>query len=53
MNQQTTNKWQHSPLESQVTKEPVKEVRNLLPDSSISWNDLLGLPWMSFEEEIK
>jgi len=38
---------------NQVTKEPVKEVSNLLPDSSsISWEDIRGLTW-TFEEELK
>ncbi len=37
---------------NQATKEPVKEVSNLLPDSlSISWKDLRGLTW-TFEEEL-
>lgn len=41
---------QHSLLTIQVTKEPVKEVSNLLSESSPSWNDLRGLTWTLFEE---
>jgi ribosomal protein L10 len=38
---------------NQVKKEPVKEVSNLLPKSpSVSWNDLRGLTWTPFEEEL-
>ena len=45
---------QHSLLTNQVKKEPVKEVSNLLSDSpSISWDDLRGLSWILFEEEIQ
>jgi len=44
---------QHSLSTIQVKKEPVKEVSNLLPNSSsISWNDLRGLSWALIEEEI-
>jgi len=44
---------EHSLSTNQVKKEPVKEVSNLLPNSpSISWNDLRGLSWTLFEEEI-
>ena len=45
-----TKPQQHSLSTIQVTKEPVKEVSNLLTDSSISWNDLRGLSWTLFEE---
>ncbi len=38
---------------NQVKKEPVKEVSNLLPNSQrMSWNDLQGLTWTLFEEEL-
>ena len=38
---------------NQVAKEPVKEVSNLLPNSSsISWEDIRGLTW-TLEEELK
>jgi hypothetical protein len=48
-----TRPQQHSLSTIQVKKEPVKEVSNLLPNSSsISWNDLRGLSWTLFEEEI-
>jgi len=48
-----TKPQQHSLSTIQVAKEPVKEVSNLLPNStSISWNDLRGLSWTLFEEEI-
>ncbi len=48
-----TRQQQHSLLTIQVKKEPVKEVSNLLPNSSsISWTDLRGLSWTLFEEEI-
>jgi len=44
---------EHSLLTNQVKKEPVKEVSNLLPNSSsISWEDLRGLTWIPFEEEL-
>ena len=43
---------QHSLLETQVKKEPVKEVSNLLDDPpEVSWNDLRGLYWTLFLEE--
>ncbi|MBA4452853.1 MAG: hypothetical protein H2B05_04725 [Nitrosopumilaceae archaeon] len=41
---------QHSLETIQVTKEPVKEVSNLLSESSSAWNDLRGLTWTLFEE---
>ena len=42
---------QHSLSTIQVTKEPVKEVSNLLTNSkNPSWNDLQGLSWTLFEE---
>ena len=45
---------QHSLLETQVQKEPVKEVPNLLDDSpDVSWNDLRGLYWTLFLEDKK
>ncbi len=44
---------EHSLLTTQVKKEPVKVVSNLLPDSSsISWEDIRGLTW-TLEEELK
>ncbi len=44
---------EHSLLTNQVKKEPVKEVSNLLPNSSsITWEDLRGLTWTLFEEEL-
>lgn len=46
-----TKPQQHSLSTIQVTKEPVKEVSNLLTDSSVSWDDLRGLSWTLFEEE--
>ena len=47
-----TKSQQHSLSTIQVQKEPVKEVSNLLPNStSISWNDLRGLSWALIEEE--
>jgi len=50
----TTQSQQHSLSNTQVTKEPVKVVSNLLTDSSICWNDLRGLSWTLFDEgEIK
>ena len=52
MNRQMSEIWQHTPSEIQVTKEPVKAVPNLLLESKITWNDLLGLPW-SLEEELQ
>jgi len=43
---------EHSLSTNQVTKEPVKEVSNLLTNSqNISWRDLRGLTWTLFEEE--
>ena len=43
---------QHSLSTIQVSKEPVKEVSNLLEKpSEISWGDLRGLSWTLFEEE--
>ncbi|NIM25270.1 MAG: hypothetical protein GTN35_02040 [Nitrososphaeria archaeon] len=43
---------QHSLSKIQVLKEPVKEVPNLLDESSeVSWNDLRGLHWTLFLEE--
>jgi len=48
-----TTQQQHSLSTIQVQKEPVKEVSNLLPNlPSISWNDLQGLSWTLFEEEL-
>ena len=44
------NQQQHSLSTIQVTKEPVKEVSNLLSESSPNWNDLRGLTWTLFEE---
>jgi len=42
---------QHSLSTNQAQKEPVKEVSNLLPNpKNTSWNDLLGLSWILFEE---
>jgi len=50
----STNPQQHSLSTIQVAKEPVKEVSNLLPNSSsTSWKDLRGLTWTLFEEEIR
>ncbi len=44
---------EHSLSTNQATKEPVRVVSNLLPDSSgISWKDLRGLTW-TLEEELK
>jgi hypothetical protein len=44
---------EHSLSTNQVKKEPVKEVSNLLSNSkNISWNDLRGLTWTLFEEEL-
>ncbi len=44
---------QQSLLTNQVKKEPEKVVSNLLSNSSsISWNDLRGLTWTLFEEEL-
>jgi hypothetical protein len=43
---------QHSLSTNQVTKEPEKEVSNLLSKSSLSWNDLRGLSWTLFEEKV-
>ena len=48
----TTETQQHSLSNNQVTKEPVKEVVNLLPDANVSWNDLRGLSWTLFEENV-
>ena len=45
----TTRPQQHSLSTIQVTKEPVKEVSNILVDSSVSWDDLRGLSWILFE----
>jgi len=43
---------EHLLLTNQATKEPVKEVSNLLTNSqNISWKDLRGLTWTLFEEE--
>ena len=43
---------QHSLSKTQVLKEPVKEVPNLLDESpEVSWNDLRGLHWTLFLEE--
>ena len=45
------NPQQHSLLKTQVQKEPVKEVSNLLDDSQdVSWDDLRGLYWTLFLE---
>ena len=44
---------QHSLLNNQVKKEPVKGVSNLLLKSqSMSLDDLRGLSWILFEEVI-
>ncbi len=44
---------EHSLSTNQVKKEPVKVVSNLLSNSSsISWEDLRGLTWTLFEEEL-
>ena len=42
---------QHSLSTIQGTKEPVREVSNLLSKSSPKWEDLKGLTWTLFEEE--
>ncbi len=48
----TKTPQQHSLSTNQVTKEPVKEVSNLLDDSpDVSWNDLRGLYWTLFLEK--
>jgi len=50
----STNPQQHSLSTIQVAKEPVKEVSNLLlKTQKVSWNDLRGLTWTLFEEEIQ
>ena len=46
----TKKSQQHSLSTIQVTKEPVKEVSNLLSESNPAWNDLRGLTWTLFEE---
>jgi hypothetical protein len=46
----TPKTQQHSLSKIRAQKEPVKEVSNLLSESSISWNDLRGLSWTLFEE---
>ena len=48
-----TTQQQHSLSNIQVKKEPVKEVSNPLQNqSNVSWNDLRGLSWTLFEEEV-
>ncbi len=45
---------QQQQLTNQIKKEPVEEVSNLLSNSSsISWDDLRGLSWIFFEEDIQ
>ena len=46
-------KQQHSLLNIQVSKEPVKEVSDLLADVNNSWKYLRGLSWTLFKEEEK
>jgi len=48
----TPKKQQHSLEEIQVAREPVKEVSNLLSKPNNSWEDLRGLSWTIFEEEV-
>jgi len=51
MQHSITSKQQHSLSTTRVSKEPVKEVENLVDDETpISWKDLQGLTWTLFEE---
>ena len=52
MKQQTAQTWQHSPQKIQGIKSPVKEVKNSLKQSSFTSEDLLGLSWTLFEENV-
>ena len=50
MNQITIPKQQHSLGKSQVLREPVKKVSNLLQKNHYTAQDLMGLSWMLFED---
>lgn len=49
MNTTTIQTQQHSLSTIQVAREPVKEVKNLLPQTTAE--DLMGLTWALCEEE--
>ena len=52
MNQITIQKQQHSLAKSQVLREPAKEVSKLLSKNQYTAEDLMGLSWMLFEEDL-
>ena len=51
MNQITIQTQQHLLAKSQVSKEPAKEVLNLLQTNQYTAEDLMGLSWVFFEED--
>jgi hypothetical protein len=51
MDQITIKKQQHTLETTQVPREPVKEVSELLQKSQYTVEDLMGLSWVLFEKD--